>query len=594
MPPSSCLTLLATATIALAAIGISPAAPQTIDPDFHHLRNAEPREWDHFPENAEAAGLELSFDLSSPEKPKSLILRQANVKGVWKVTLNDKLLGSLNRDHNDLEQAFALPEGLLKEKGKHLATTKDREVSDDIRVGEVALYELPLAELARESYLEIAVRDIDQGIPLPCRITIVNAESGTLPVLGARSSDRLAVRSGVVYTLDGRARVGLRPGDYTVYAGRGFEYSLAEQALSISAGEEKEIALELRREVETPGLVACDTHLHTLEFAKHGDASLIERLITLAGEGIELPISTEHNQHIGYAPEAARIGADRFYTPVLGCEVTTSEGHFNCFPIEPGTTPVETKLRPWPRIFRSIFEMPNVKVAILNHPRDLHRKFRPFDPSIFDAERGLFTDGRVLEANGVELINSGAHQSDPMQVVRDWFALLRSGHRIAGVGCSDSHTVNFAIAGQARTYLPAPDQDPSNIDVDTALASFVAGDTNVSFGLLALLDLEEGNRLRARVLGPGWTRADRLVLYADGEPVREIPIPPEAAIRPGEKFSASWSLDDLGAGKNAFFVAIAEGPGIVSPWWPMMPPYQADSSEFRPYVMGISRALRIP
>ena len=48
--------------------------------------------------------------------------------------------------------------------------------------------------------------------------------------VGAKSGDGLAVRPGVVYTGNGRAAFGLPAGKYTVYAGRGFAYSIDSAA----------------------------------------------------------------------------------------------------------------------------------------------------------------------------------------------------------------------------------------------------------------------------------------------------------------------------------------------------------------------------
>lgn len=570
---------------------LAARAQQMLSPEAHHLRNTEQREWNHYPASAEARELSLSFDLAQPETYRLLTLRQAGLKQTWTITLNDKKIGALDRDQADMEIARAVPAGILKATGNTLVIATKSTAPDDIHVGEIALHAQDHDELTSGSRLSISVTDVDSGSPLPCRLTIVNAERNTLVLLGASSTDRLAVRAGVIYTLDGRAETGLRPGRYRIWAGRGFEYSLSETTVELGAQDSKEIALQLRREVPTPGLVSCDTHLHTLEFARHGDASLVERLITLAGEGIELPISTEHNQHIDYAPEARRIGADPFFTPVVGCEVTTSEGHFNSFPIEPGATPAETKLRPWPGVFRGIYDTPGVKVVILNHPRDLHSGFRPFDSAHFDDDAGKFTDGRVLEANAMEVINSGAQQSDPMQLVRDWFALLRSGHRIAAVGSSDSHTVNYAIPGQARTYVPCPDEDPSGIDVAAAVEAFLEGKTHVSFGLLTTLEQTGDGRVRVRILGPGWAVAIRLTLYRDGEAVGTVAIPPPIGAIPGLKYETSWKIADLALEKGSFLVAVAEGPGIDAPWWPMKVPYQPTSPEYKSYIMGISPAI---
>jgi hypothetical protein len=38
-------------------------------------------------------------------------------------------------------------------------------------------------------------------------------------------------------------------------------------------------------------------------------------------------------------------------------------------------------------------------------------------------------------------------------------------------------------------------------------------------------------------------------------------------------------------------VAIADGPGIAAPYWPTAKPYQPTSTEFTPYVLGMSGAV---
>ena len=47
-----------------------------------------------------------------------------------------------------------------------------------------------------------------------------------------------------------------------------------------------------------------------------------------------------------------------------------------------------------------------------------------------------------------------------------------------------------------------------------------------------------------------------------------------------------------GAGGD-FLCAVATGPGITEGWWAIMPPYQPDSPDFTPFVMGISPAAWI-
>jgi hypothetical protein len=526
------------------------------------------------------------------------------------VTLNEQKIGKLIRDHNHLEHGIAIPTELLKKKGNHLVISCNSPKADDILVGDFVLhttiqtefegsqnsedlfknrgYLSPRPEFGAE--LKLICVDADSDKAMPVRFTIVDANTGALVLLGAESNDHQAVRAGVVYSLDGKCSVKIAPGrSYQVYAGRGFEFELASAGVTLTPGSVFTVSLKIRREVPTPGLVSSDTHLHTYEFDRHGDCDLSERLISIAGEGIELPISTGHDKHLDYRKEADRIGASQWFTSVIGCEVSTREGHFNIFPVANSEVkPVQHKLRPWAEVFKSIYATPDVGVCILNHGRDLHGKFTPLAPETFDAEKGIFLDGRKLEANAMELINSGAHRSDPMQVVHDWFALIRSGHKIAGIGGSDSHTVNFAIPGQARTYVECPDADPAKLDIKTAVESFTTQRTWVSFGLLARLDKTSDGKYKATVLGPSWSSARELRIFRNGEEVKFIRIIEPASKKAGEKFSVSFALPDIGAKPGDFLCAIATGPGVTGAWWQATVPYQPTTPDYKPYVMGIS------
>jgi len=584
-----------------------------IDSKWHHIRNLETREWSHHPEKAEAKELVVEFDLGDPGKFKLLTLRQKETQQVWVVFLNDKKIGNLIRDHNHLEHGIAIPEGLLKKADNRLVISTTSEKTDDILVGEFVLhstiqtefegsldaealykkrgYRSPRPELGAE--LNLSCVDADSGEAIPSRFTIIDSKTGALVLLGAESNDNQAVRAGVVYSLDGKCSVKIAAGrSYQVYAGRGFEYGLASANVKFEQGAKESVNLKIRREVPTPGLVASDTHLHTYEFDRHGDCDLSERLLSVVGEGIELPISTGHDKHIDYRKEADRLGISRWLTPVIGCEVTTKEGHFNTFPITNAEVkPAQHKGLSWAEVFKNIYATPGVKVCILNHGRDLHGKLIPLGPKTFDDKTGKFLDGRELKANAMELINSGAHISDPMQIVHDWFALIRSGHKIAGIGSSDSHTVNFAIPGQARTYVECPDSDPAKLDVKVAVDSFVAQKTWVSFGLLTRLDKTPEGKFRASVLGPSWSRSTDLKIFLNGEEVKSITIPESAGKKPGEKWVATFSQDDLGVKPGDFLCAVATGPGITGAWWPGMVPYQPTSPDFKPFVMGISPIL---
>jgi hypothetical protein len=456
-----------------------------------------------------------------------------------------------------------------------------------------------------ESRVQVTVTEAPGGRPLPTRLTIVSADR-PLMTTDAVSREGLAVRPGVMYSADGTAAFGLPAGNYTLYAGRGFEYGVDSTELVLQPGETAVRKLTLRREVPTEGYVACDTHCHTVTLSGHGDATLAERMVTIAGEGIELPIATDHNIHADYEQAARAAGVRAYFTPVTGNEVTTPRmGHFNIFPIAAGAKVANHAAADWPELFHEIRQCPGVAVVILNHPRDLHGGFRPFGPEHHLSFVGENLDGWKLEANALEAVNSGALQSDVMLVYRDWFGLLNRGFRIAPVGASDSHDVARYFVGQGRTYIRCNDRDPAAIDVAEACRNLVAGSALVSLGLLCeitvngeygpgdLVPASDEVEIAVRVLGPSWTKATHVALFANGVKIREAEIT-EAARGSSEspvKWSGKWRLSKFK--HDVHLAAIATGPGVKELFWPIPRPYQPSSPVWQPYVVSSTGAVWI-
>ncbi|MFC1759526.1 hypothetical protein ACFL2H_12295 [Planctomycetota bacterium] len=61
----------------------------------------------------------------------------------------------------------------------------------------------------------------------------------------------------------------------------------------------------------------------------HGDATVEDRMITLAAEGIEMPVATDHNVHIDHRSFARQGNVSKYFTPIIGNEVTSGIGHVN-------------------------------------------------------------------------------------------------------------------------------------------------------------------------------------------------------------------------------------------------------------------------
>ena len=97
--------------------------------------------------------------------------------------------------------------------------------------------------------------------------------------------------------------------------------------------------------------------------------------------------------------------------------------------------------------------------------------------------------------------------------------------------------------------------------------------------------------VEVRVLGPAWTTAERVTLYANGVAIHEATVGPDGgnANAAGVKFRKTWTLPR--PAHDVHLVAVATGPGVTAPYWPCAKPYQPTSLDFTPYVLGVSGAV---
>jgi hypothetical protein len=596
-------TLLA-AVIAFTTIR---AGGEVIDGKMHHLRHGSEREWADFPEAAEGDRLVLKFDAKANPAEQALSIRHRDLRHIWRVLANGKEVARLPQVDDETVTLIPLPPRVLRDGANELrieCTQKSTE-ADDVMVGAFELVESPRAAVVTQASVAVKVVDAKTDAAVPCRLTVVD-ERGALVPLGTEAAPTLAIRPGVVYTVDGATTLRLAAGRYTVYAGRGFEWGVASAKVELKAGENPSIRLAIAREVDTPGYVASDTHVHTFEFSRHGDATLAERTVTLAGEGIELPIATDHNLPVDYEQAARATGARAFFTPITGNEVTTpKQGHFNVFPVDKARPLIDFRAPTWEKLFADVEANAPGAVVILNHARDVHGTFRPFDPKRHLSMTGEDLDGLTPRANAMEVINSGATTTDGGILLRDWMGCVNRGWRMTPIGSSDSHDVARFIVGQGRTYVRVNDADASKIDTAAAVEAFKAGKVLVSYGLLAemtingkfrsgdLATIDAGGEIKVevKVSGPAWTRAERVELYANGVKVRETQVKGDAPAAAGLKAAITWTMAK--PAHDVFYTAIAWGPGVTAPYWSAAKPYQRTSPNWTPYVLACTGAVYV-
>ena len=317
------------------AVTLSGAGPTVLDAASHHLGTPGKTEWDEFAASpAEGRSLEVRFNAEVNRGEATLSIRQRGVKLPWRVRLNGRDLGGLLMMEEPLVLTLPVPAGALHD-GANVVAIASPPGNDDVVVGELTLDPRPVAEALGEAFLDVQVRDADAPLPIPCRITVVDERGALAP--SVRAARTRAWPSAQAWPTPPTVRPAWAFLAAATPCTRPAALSMAwPGARSTSqSGPIATVPLAIRREVATPGLAACDTHVHTFTHSGHGDQPFEERVVTLAGEGIELPIATDHNYLTDLRPAAVLAGVADAFTPVIGDEVTTRRGHFNAFSFAP-------------------------------------------------------------------------------------------------------------------------------------------------------------------------------------------------------------------------------------------------------------------
>lgn len=575
--------------LSLAGHGEAQEVPTTLDAELHHLGDSVLEAWaDLVPAEPTPGPLVVEFGARSNRDEHVLQLRQRDVDDPWRIELNGTSLGELRRAKELRTEYYVVPPRVLKDGPNRLVFAPTKS-TDDIMLGEVVLHRRPLREVLRLQRVAVEVRGPD-GARLPVKISIARTADASPVELFAVEGAATAVRPGICYTADGDARFEVSPGRYRVFASRGFEWGVDRIDLEVPelpAGDARidTLRLVVAPEVDTAGFVAADTHIHTVTHSGHGDASVEERMVTLAAEGVELAIATDHNHNIDYRPTQRQMGLGRWFTPVVGNEVTTEVGHINAFPLGAKDRIPDHRLTDWIQVVEDIRDR-GAEVVILNHPRWPQIPTGPFGKFGLDRLTGELPGQRGVPFDAMELVNSTTLQPDPLFLFTDWFALLNHGVRMLAVGSSDSHTVGDPV-GQGRTYVRSASDDPARIDVAKACAAFRAGDTSVSMGIFCDVTVgsPEASRravmgdtlevgaagavARLRVAAPGWVTPREAICFVNGLESARQPVP-STADAPTDvmvEFAVPPRPHD------AHLVFCVLGDGVKEPFWPTQMPY---------------------
>jgi hypothetical protein len=366
--------------LACAALrGRERAQARELDAAMHHLGDEETKEWTEAPAQPEPAPLEIRFDSRANEREWLLEITARSVANEWALELGGR---EFARRGDTSCRAPARRPGRRREQR---CSPCRRRAERRCHGGPRAPLQRSLREVLQLGRIDVRVTERSSGRPIPARVTVTRGDGTPLDLYYAERPES-AVRSGIAYTSDGVAALEVPEGRCQVWASRGMEWSADHGEVDVHAAERGGIELALEREVDTTGWVAADTHVHTLTFSGHGDASVEERMVTLAGEGIELAVATDHNHQTDYRPYQAKLALSPYFTPVVGNEVTTDNGHMNAFPLDPAGEVPPYEETDWKKLVAGI-RAKGARVVILNHPRWPDEGKDPLTKFGFDEDR---------------------------------------------------------------------------------------------------------------------------------------------------------------------------------------------------------------
>jgi hypothetical protein len=279
---------------------------------------------------------------------------------------------------------------------------------------------------------------------------------------------------------------------------------------------------------------------------------------------------------------------------VTAYELTTFDlGHFNVIALDPRPDAPNDGIVDWfeltpQEIFDLIHALPERPLIQVNHPRAPGY----FSEAQLNRETGEGNLYWSTDFDLIEVFNGDTFDSNRLDSVADWFALLEQGHNYVAAGNSDNHKLRSGPTGYPRTCLYFGHDDPSLLTQADVRAAFRTGDVFVSGGLYVNISGPGGERMgetvvtsdatvlvTATVQAPGWINAAELEVIVNGATQEVIPLQNPVG-NPGQLFVVPVTVPVDSLRPRTWVVLHARGTGDLSPVHPGRRPYAVTNALF--------------
>ena len=317
----------------------------------------------------------------------------------------------------------------------------------------------PKVKARPEGTLEAEVTD-EHGRPLAAKLSFRGLGGSKTPDFGNDGDERGAGR--FVWSGTGRFSRSLPTGRYEVMATAGIERDARVWKVDVTAGRTTRVEGQLPRVITTPGVLSADLHLHQVP-SVDADVALSTRVLSVAAEGVELAVASDHYAITDLGPTVAALrAAGKLASELMtmvGTEVSTVGhrfGHFNVFPIAP-TAQIDYEDTTARQLFDSMRRAAPDGVIQVNHPR--LRGIGYFGAFGVDPTTGVvpeaYANSYVADFDALEVFNGLDAWSEPRVriVLMDYLRQLGLGRRYAATGNSDSHKLFYIDPGIPRNLI---------------------------------------------------------------------------------------------------------------------------------------------
>ena len=413
------------------------------------------------------------------------------------------------------------------------------------------------------------------GRPLPVRIRLAGVDSTPDPWLGPPNGTPAAGND--IIAVGGAGAQAVPPGRYRGTVTAGPMYDVWQGRIDVAGGQTSHLTAVISRHIDPVGWFALDPRVHTRQ-SSTSSTSLEARIASCVVEGLDgIVVASDVGQvamtpvrpQAADGPTASVAGWSGEHAPLevfRGSTVSLpAAGRFLALPVaESRTPPLNLGRRP-EHLLANLKQLPGAPLVGVVAPRVPTAGY--FERFQLDLSAEALPRGGFSLAFDLLEVAVGTSRTHVDRALADYVALVERGHRVIPLGVSGADTIAGDHCGLPRTWVHVEGRP----DASALKRAMGAGDVTVSYG--PLLDLEVNgvrpgqtvpaaikHEIKVRVRAASWNRPERLAIWVDGQPWKQVKLPTPRAARP-KPLDITHQFVLPGTAGHRWLMAVADGPG---------------------------------